>query len=255
MTKFSTQSHDAVTDAAPLTQQDTVFRVTCASSASTESRQTPGVLPIGCTPRAARSGRWTDVIGAAPRPEDQVRCATKSPWPANWPGKAQAGSPPPPSVCSRIFRAHPYAPEPSSIPHHARITKMTPPTNARRTQTLQIPFPAQPSPTFLRPKNAYSRLSFESLLAVLLPTCLSGMKGRRRFLFRCQTRPRAPVRPLFRPLRAMHCPLRNLTHASHALTGVAGRWQAGVGEVPRILLDEIQARAPPDAIVHVSQAG
>ena len=66
---------------------------------------------------------------------------------------------------------------------------------------------------------------------------------------------RAPARPLFRPLRAMHCPLRNLTHASRALTGVAGRWQAGVGEVPRILLDEIQARAPPDAIVHVSQAG
>ena len=49
--------------------------------------------------------------------------------------------------------------------------------------------------------------------------------------------------------------LCNLTHASRALTGVAGRWQAGVGEVPRILLDEIQARAPPGAIVHVSQAG
>ena len=247
--------HAAVTETPPATQLHPVFRVTWRSCATTQSLQTPELLPIGCTPRAARSGRWPDAIGPPPRPEDQVRFSTKSPALANWPGKAQAGSPPPPSVCSRIFRAHPYAPEPSSIPHHARITKRDTPTNARRTQTPQIPFPAQPSPTFLRPKNAYSRLSFESLLAVLLPTCLSGMKGRRRFLFRCQTRPRAPARPLFRPLRAVHCPLRNLTHASHALTGVAGRWQAGVGEVPRILLDEIQARAPPDAIVHVSQAG
>ena len=248
-------SHAAVTDTPPATQLNPVFRVTWRSCASTQSLQTPELLPIGCTPRAARSGRWPDAIGPPPRPEDQVRFLTKPPWPANWPGKAQAGSPPPPSVCSRIFRAHPYAPEPSSIPHHARSSVVGWPTNARRTQIPQIPFPARPSPTFLRPQNAYSRLSFESLLAVLWRTCLSGMKGRRRFLFRCQTRPCAPARPLSRPLRAMHCPLRNLTHASRALTGVAGRWQAGVGEVPRILLDEIQARAPPGAIVHVSQAG
>lgn len=72
----------------------------------------------------------------------------------------------------------------------------------------------------------------------------------------CTPRQAAPWRCLqLRPLRAMHCPLCNLTHASRALTGVASRWQAGVGEVPRILLDEIQARAPPDAIVHMSQAG
>ena len=128
----------------PATQLNPVFRVTWRSCAWTQSLQTPELLPIGCTPRAARSGRWPDAIGPPPRPEDQVRFSTKSPSPANWPGKVQTGSPPPPSVCSRIFRAHPYAPEPSSIPHHARITKGDTPTNARRTQIPQIPFPARP---------------------------------------------------------------------------------------------------------------
>ena len=149
-----TGCHAAVTDAPRVTQLNPVLRVTWLSSASMESLQMPGMLPIGCTPGAARSGRWPDAIGAPPRPEDQVRFLTKSPSPANWPGKAQAGSPPPPSACSRIFRAHPYAPEPSSIPHHARITIWDAPTNARRTQIPQIPFPARPSPTCLRSKNA-----------------------------------------------------------------------------------------------------
>ena len=146
--------HAAVTDTPPATQLNPVFRVTWRSCASTQSLQTPEVLPIGCTPRVARSGRSPDAIGPPPRPEDQVRFSTKSPSPANWPGKVQTGSPPPPSVCSRIFRAHPYAPEPSSIPHHARITIWDAPTNARRTQIPQIPFPARPSPTCLRSKNA-----------------------------------------------------------------------------------------------------
>ena len=60
-----------------------------------------------------------------------------------------------------------------------------------------------------------------------------------------------PARSLFRPLRAMHCLLRNFTHATVHSPNVAGRWQAGIGNV----LDEIQARAPPDAIFYASPAG
>ena len=70
-----------------------------------------------------------------------------------------------------------------------------------------------------------------------------------------QSLPCVPARSFFRPLRALHCLLRNFTHATRALTDVAGRWQAGIGEAPSILLYEIQARAPPDAVVYASPAG
>ena len=69
-----------------------------------------------------------------------------------------------------------------------------------------------------------------------------------------QSLPCVPARSFFRPLRALHCLLRNFTHATRALTDVAGRWQAGIGEAPSILLDENQARAPPDVIVYASPA-
>ena len=51
----------------------------------------------------------------------------------------------------------------------------------------------------------------------------------------------------------MYCQIRNLTHATRALTDVAGRWQNFSREVPRNIMDEIQAPAPAAAVVRASQ--
>ena len=64
------------------------------------------MLPIGCTPRVARSGRWPDAIGPPPRPEDQVRFSTKSPSPAQL---ARKGANRQSATAQRVFPNFPRA--------------------------------------------------------------------------------------------------------------------------------------------------